>query len=98
MSPALRPASGQGTPSNRRTGRKLTYWSNSRRNFNSEPQRDVVGNRCRPADRAEIDCVHAVELGLPVLGHHHAGLGIVVATRPFDVGEIEPETETARSC
>ena len=41
MSPALRPASGQGTPSNRRTGRRLMYWSNSRRNFSSEPHSDT---------------------------------------------------------
>jgi hypothetical protein len=32
MSPGLRPASGEGTPGISRTGRRLTYWSNSRRN------------------------------------------------------------------
>jgi hypothetical protein len=41
MSPALRPASGQGTPSNNRTGRRLMYWSNSRRNFSSDPHSDT---------------------------------------------------------
>ena len=41
MSPGLRPASGQGTPSNSRTGRRLMYWSNSRRNFSSEPHSDT---------------------------------------------------------
>src|SRR5574337_424842 len=41
MSPGLRHASGQGTPSNRRTGRRLMYWSNSRRNLSSEPHSDT---------------------------------------------------------
>ena len=41
MSPGLRPARGQGTPSKRRTGRRLMYWSNSRRNFSSDPQSDT---------------------------------------------------------
>ena len=39
MSPGLRPASGHGTPANSRTGRRLTYWSYSRRNFSSDPHR-----------------------------------------------------------
>ena len=37
----LRPTSGQGTPSNRRAGRRLMYWSNSRRNLISEPHSDT---------------------------------------------------------
>lgn len=41
MSPGLRPAKGQGTPSNKRTGRRLMYWSNSRRNLSSEPHSDT---------------------------------------------------------
>ena len=41
MSPGLRPASGHGTPSNKRTGRRFTYWSNSRLNFSSEPHSDT---------------------------------------------------------
>lgn len=41
MSPARRPASGDGTPSNRRAGRRLMYWSNSRRNFSSEPHSEM---------------------------------------------------------
>src|SRR5438477_3220205 len=36
MSPGLRLASGDGTPGISRTGRRLTYWSNSRRNRRSE--------------------------------------------------------------
>ena len=38
---ACGPASGHGTPSNSRTGRRLTYWSNSRRNFSSEPHSET---------------------------------------------------------
>jgi len=41
MSPGLRPASGHGTPSNRRAGRRLMYWSKSRRNLISEPHSDT---------------------------------------------------------
>ncbi|MCY1453992.1 hypothetical protein D9M71_710230 [compost metagenome] len=41
MSPGCLPASGHGTPGNRRTGRMFTYWSNSRRNFSSEPHREM---------------------------------------------------------
>src|SRR5215470_16937089 len=38
MSPGLRPASGQGSPSNRRTGRRFTYRSKKRRKSISRPQ------------------------------------------------------------
>src|SRR5260370_8558248 len=41
ISPGLRPASGDGTPGISRTGRKLTYWSNSRRNLISEPHKEM---------------------------------------------------------
>ena len=41
MSPGFLLASGQGTPGIRRTGRRLTYWSNSRRNFSSEPHSEM---------------------------------------------------------
>ena len=41
MSPGLRPASGDGTPGISRTGRRLTYWSNSRRNRISEPHSEM---------------------------------------------------------
>ena len=41
MSPGLRLASGQATPGISRTGRKLTYWSNSRRNSTSEPHSET---------------------------------------------------------
>ncbi len=41
MSPGLRLASGQATPGISRTGRRLTYWSNSRRNITSEPHSET---------------------------------------------------------
>ena len=41
MSPGLRLASGQGTPGISRTGRRLMYWSNSRRNRISEPHSEM---------------------------------------------------------
>jgi hypothetical protein len=41
MSPGLRLASGDGTPGIRRTGRRLMYWSNSRRNRISEPHSEM---------------------------------------------------------
>ena len=41
MSPALRLASGVGTPGMSRTGRRLTYWSNSRRNWINDPHSEM---------------------------------------------------------
>ena len=41
ISPGLRLASGDGTPGISRTGRRLTYWSNSRRNLISEPHKET---------------------------------------------------------
>ena len=41
MSPGPRPASGLGTPGIRRTGLRLTYWSNSRRNWSREPHSET---------------------------------------------------------
>ena len=41
ISPGFRPARGQGTPSNRRTGRRLMYWSNSRRNLSRLPHSEM---------------------------------------------------------
>jgi hypothetical protein len=50
----------------------------------------------RPADGAEQNRVHAFELRLPVVGHHLAGLRVVVATGPLDVAEVEPDAEAPR--
>jgi hypothetical protein len=41
MSPGLRSASGVRMPGMRRHGRRLTYWSKSRRNLMSEPHSDT---------------------------------------------------------
>jgi hypothetical protein len=41
ISPGFRLASGDGTPGISRTGRRLTYWSNSRRNLISEPHKET---------------------------------------------------------
>ena len=41
ISPGLRSASGHFTPGISRTGRRLAYWSNSRRNRISEPHREM---------------------------------------------------------
>ena len=49
------------------------------------PQRDVIRHLGRPADRAEEDRVVPADLVLPVLRHHAAVLGVIVAG-----GEIEP--------
>ena len=42
------------------------------------PQRNVIGNFRRPADRAEIDRVVLADLFLPVLRHHLAMLFVIV--------------------
>ena len=57
------------------------------------PQRDVVGHRRGPADRAEVDRIDAGELLLPVLRHHPAVREVVVAARPFDLAQFEREAE-----
>ena len=41
MSPGFLPASGHSTPSNSRTGRRLTYWSKARRIGISRPQSET---------------------------------------------------------
>ena len=49
------------------------------------PQRDVIRDLRRPADRAEEDRVVLADLLLPVLRHHALVLGVVVVG-----GEVEP--------
>ena len=56
------------------------------------PERDVIGDDGRPADRAEIDGVVFADLVLPVLRHHAAVLGVVVAGR--EIEPILPQLET----
>ena len=94
MSPGLRSASGDGTPGISRTGRRLTYWSNSRRNrMQRAPQRDVVRHLGGPADRAEEDRVVLADLVLPVLRHHAAVLFVVVAGGEIEVVAAQLEAE-----
>ena len=45
ISPGFLPASGDFTPGIRRTGRRFTYWSNSRRNWISEPHSEMWSGR-----------------------------------------------------
>ena len=47
------------------------------------PQRNVVRHGGGPAHSAEEDGVHARQLRLPVVGHHLAVLGVIVAAGPF---------------
>jgi hypothetical protein len=49
------------------------------------PQGDVIRHDVRPADRAEVNGVVPADLVLPVLRHHAAVLGVVVAG-----SEVEP--------
>ena len=86
MSPGLRLASGQATPGISRTGRRLTYWSNSRRNGTSEPHSETwsgtfAGQPTAPKKIASWPPICC----FPVLRHHAAVLLVV-----FDAGEVEP--------
>lgn len=57
------------------------------------PQGDVVWHRLRPAHGAEVDRIDTGKLVLPVVGHHLAGLQVVVAARPLDVLIRERDAE-----
>ena len=59
------------------------------------PQADVVGD-VRPADGAEVDGVEVLELLEPVLGHHPAGLLVVLAA-PRELLPLEVEAPVASS-
>ena len=66
MSPVFRPASGHGTPGIRRTGRRLTYWSNSRRNCRSEPHSEtwsgiVAGQPTAPKKMASCEPIRSFQ-------------------------------------
>ena len=52
------------------------------------PQRNVIGDFRRPADRAEIDRVVLADLGLPVLRHHLAVLFVIVPGREVEMVEM----------
>ena len=67
MSPGLRPASGLGTPGISRTGRRLTYWSNSRRNCSSDPHSEmwsgtVAGQPTAPKKIASCEPISSFQL------------------------------------
>jgi hypothetical protein len=57
------------------------------------PQRDVVGHAGRPADGAEQQRVHALQLRLPVVRHHLAGPGVPVAAGPGDGRQLQRDAE-----
>ena len=74
------------TPGISRTGRRLTYWSNSRRNWSSEPHSEtwsgtVAGQPTAPKKIASWPR----DLLDPVVGHHPAVLRVVVAAREVEV-------------
>jgi hypothetical protein len=60
------------------------------------PQRDVVGHGGRPAHGTEEQRVHGLQLRLPVVRHHRAGLPVPVAAGPFDGRELERDAEASR--
>ena len=87
----------QATPGISRTGRRFTYWSNSRRNWSSEPQSETwsgifAGQPTAPKKIASCApiCV------LPVLGHHAAVLRVIVRRRRNRNGPVELEAEASR--
>ncbi|SBL37239.1 Uncharacterised protein [Klebsiella oxytoca] len=51
------------------------------------PEGDMIRDDIRPADRAEIDRIKAFQLRVPVLGHHSAVLGVIIAAGPLEVLE-----------
>ncbi|MPN48543.1 hypothetical protein SDC9_196153 [bioreactor metagenome] len=57
------------------------------------PQRDVVGHGGGPADGAEEQRVKALQLRLPVVGHHLAVLQVVVAVGPVEVLQLQRNAE-----
>src|SRR5207237_10602209 len=60
------------------------------------PERDVVGDLLRPADRAEEDRLVAADPILPVV-RHHAAVPLVVGPRgEVEMIELEADVEAAR--
>ena len=62
------------------------------------PQRYVIRHQRRPAYGAEEDGVEALELLEPVVRHHLAVLGVVVAAGPLEGGPFDADLEAARGC
>ena len=79
MSPGFLPASGDGTPSNRRTGRTLAYcWKSRRIGISSVHSDTGSGTVGQPMAPRKIASWPAMPLE-PVLRHHAAEAGVVVA-------------------
>src|SRR5690606_26196375 len=57
------------------------------------PERHMVGHRVRPADRAEIDRIAALEALFPVLGHHPAMACVILAAGKVEMAPVEPDAE-----
>ena len=51
------------------------------------PEGDMIRDDIRPADRTEIDRIKGFQLRVPVLGHHSAVLGVIIAAGPLEVLE-----------
>src|ERR1051326_4276991 len=110
MSPGLRPASGEGTPGISRTGRSSAARSVSTphprqvavlikraaERDERAPQRNMVGDFRRPADRTEEDRVMRADALLPVLRHHALVLGVVVVGREVEIVLAQLEAEFLR--
>jgi hypothetical protein len=60
------------------------------------PQRDVIRNFRRPADRTEEDRVMAADLLLPVLRHHPLVLFVIVPRGKIEMIHLQRETELGR--
>ena len=98
MSPGLRLGErASGTPGIRRAGRRLTYWSNSRRNLISEPHSETWSGTVagQPTAPKKIASWPPIAL-LPVVGHHRAVLRVVVAAGEVEVGRTQFDAEAAR--
>jgi hypothetical protein len=60
------------------------------------PQRNVVGDFRRPADRAEVDRVVRADALLPVLRHHALVLGVVIVGGEVEIVLAQLEAEFLR--
>ena len=58
------------------------------------PERDMVGHGGGPADGAEQNGIKALQLGLPVVGHHLAVLRKVVAMGPVEMLHLERQVKS----
>ena len=92
-----RSTSGERMPGISRAGRRLTYWSNSRLNLSSEPHSEmwsgtVAGQPTAPKRIASM----AADAVLPVVRHHLAVAGEVVAVGEVELVELQRDAEAPR--